>query len=441
MTTETAERDTSRSARDAVAENTSEGRREPSREQVILAGAKLTRFLRYKERVAVTVEPNSVYGAAVLMPQLAATTGWSRDFASMAISSWIYLIVCMILHAALLKYVSKEERVMDGFAGQPYLCDVGAFLQTTAQLGPGGTEMSAPRLYSWGQWVTRCFVRDALVGTFPDQEKDIKVFADPGEYGIESYTCRLFCVVIFIISIVPECMLCVSMAKMFYYLPTKSEPWIKLRTVEDIGDEVIGGGAEDCNKKVTVCVAGMSAGWKLVNLIFILIPKCLLVYFTAHSGVNFLMETAGIDDIIVNSVALGFLLTMDELIARNLMSAAANELLDSCEGFIVSEEDDNKTFDDEEMVKRFHQPFAHHWISFCYSFLFQLRQLASVGVITAIFLGIYYRIHCVPDEDGRWVSKPIFTPKSLDFNVLNAFSPLLFPINRDAKPYWTMPEK
>ena len=51
---------------------------------------------------------------------------------------------------------------------------------------------------------------------------------------------------------------------------------------------------------------------------------------TASTGVTFLMETGGIDDIIVNSVALGFLLQLDETITDAMMSSEVNDLLDEC---------------------------------------------------------------------------------------------------------------
>ena len=42
--------------------------------------------------------------------------------------------------------------------------------------------------------------------------------------------------------------------------------------------------------------------------IFILLPKCLLWLGVTRSGVHYLMETAGIMDVVVNAMALSFVL-------------------------------------------------------------------------------------------------------------------------------------
>merc|ERR1712232_373104 len=78
---------------------------------------------------------------------------------------------------------------------------------------------------------------------------------------------------------------------------------------------------------------GMSRGWKLWNFLFIFTPKLMLWWRTAVAGTDFLMETASIDGIIVNSVALGFLLSFDDIITDNLMSVQENFLLDKVEDF------------------------------------------------------------------------------------------------------------
>ncbi len=52
-------------------------------------------------------------------------------------------------------FIAKEENVLDAFAGQMYLCDFGKNMNG---LGPGGTNITAPRLYSWDQWAVRNYV-------------------------------------------------------------------------------------------------------------------------------------------------------------------------------------------------------------------------------------------------------------------------------------------
>ena len=60
-----------------------------------LAGAKLARGLVGFEHVHIQIESGSVYGAAMLMPQLARSTEWNCHLASFAIWSYVYPILCI----------------------------------------------------------------------------------------------------------------------------------------------------------------------------------------------------------------------------------------------------------------------------------------------------------------------------------------------------------
>merc|ERR1712014_134148 len=65
-------------------------------------------------------------------------------------------------------------------------------------------------------------------------------------------------------------------------------------------------------------VAGMPLKWKLFNAFILLVPKAMIWQLTVTTGIVFLMETAGIDDLVVNSVALTFILDIDELCCKTL---------------------------------------------------------------------------------------------------------------------------
>ncbi|CAJ1426912.1 unnamed protein product [Effrenium voratum] len=324
----------------------------------LMASAKLVGAMKFMELGKAAIEPNSVYGAAILMPQLARTARWHRSFLPHVTSSFFYLFLCMFVHASMLVYIGKELHVMNLFAGQMYLCDFGAELagctlddSSESCVGPYGTTVTAPRLYSWSQLATRTFVRDSLVGVFPDQEESIRKVADPGEYGIESYYCRLLCCLVYVISIIQDSRArglagtrgweCGSrrvrdvwqwrgrkeldnifnMMKLLYYIPTEDEPWFTLgQEDEDPASETM----EKWLSQVEVKVAGMPRTWKIVNVLLVLVPKMMLWEMTASTGINFLMETGGIDDIIVNSVALGFMLQLDEVLTDAMMSREAD---------------------------------------------------------------------------------------------------------------------
>jgi len=350
----------------------------------------------------------------------------------------------VFLHGALLTFVSKEERVMDNFGGQMSLCDFGKTIddcEGEACMGPGGTELTdASRLYSWNMWTNRRFLRDSMKAVFPDQAKKIDELVDPGEYGLESYVCRLLCVAVFVISITPEIRLCFRVGELLFKLPSSNDSWILLTNAEDVEPTKF-------LSTVKVKVAGMSVLWKVINFFIVFLPKVILVSMTATSGVTFLMDTAGIDDIIVNSVALGFLLNLDELITDCLLSEQANQLLDICVDYEIENEKDEElrgsteVWDQAKTLERFGDQQA-----LSYSMRKNLVEIFWIHVnkfyLAAFFVIAlvchYYEGHCV-FESGRWISKTMYSPKNLDYNTINAFFGNFKPPIEYDKPYWTMP--
>jgi hypothetical protein len=396
-----------------------------------LAGAKLIGGLHVSDCGTVKIEAGSVYGAAILLPQLARTLGWPRELTVLALQSFVYLVLCIIIHGWLLMFIAKEENVMDAFAGQMYLCDFGSGL---TGIGPGGTNFSAARLYSWDQWSTRNYVKSSLLGLFPERKDDVLKFADPGEYGLESYYCRLVCCFVFMVSVIDELTLVFGMAKLLYVVPSRNEPWIELRDDDDDATK------DEWLDSVTIRINGMSRFWKFVYCTFVLLPKFLLWQLTCSSGVDFLMETAAVDEIIVNSVALGFLLTMDELVTGALMPAPAIRLLEMCEDVPLYTQADVEPMGSDQAIETFggadqrlsNEDFA------CFMCELIPKKLLLVSVLTGLFVWGYYASHCTVDSNGRYVSMTMYLPKTLAFNFLNALAPSFFPIELMKEPYWTL---
>merc|ERR1719454_2426864 len=90
----------------------------------------------------------------------------------------------------------------------------------------------------------------------------------------------------------------------------------------------------------------MSLGWKIINVLVVFIPKMLLWKITAEAGVTFLMETASIEDIIVNSVALTFVLNIDEMFFE-LMSDAQKVMLECHEELKFYDEEEEENLPEE----------------------------------------------------------------------------------------------
>mmetsp|Transcript_2767 Transcript_2767/g.4182 ORF Transcript_2767/g.4182 Transcript_2767/m.4182 type:complete len:446 (+) Transcript_2767:116-1453(+) len=384
----------------------------------------------------------SVYGATILMPQLARTLSWDRTVTILVLRTWLFLILNCLLQLYLLTMLSKEENVMDLFSGQMNLCDFGAGVADCPGpgcTGPQGTEYSAGRMRPWGVLLNRNFVKDSFVAMFPERAKDIEHNVDPGEYGLESYMCRLFCCFVFMIPCMEELAGTYKMAQLLYWIPTENQPWVVAR---DDAENKFGGLDE-----VRLKIAGMSAVWKVVNLLTVILPKLVLWIMTAQTGMKFLMETAGIQNIIVNAVGLTFIANLDELALAVLMSEEARDIVASVEPFplfhpktsIIGNLD---VLSDDEIVERYaqHQKWSNAGFK-DFMDLIPFRLLISIG-LTWIFNRHYYYSYCrhADTPPHRWISSDMFLPKSTAYTWLQALLPTMFPLDVHDEPFWQMPK-
>lgn len=232
-------------------------------------------------------------------------------------------------------------------------------------------------------------------------------------------------------SVMSELFLNFRMLRLLWAVPNKNEPWIDLKRNEN----------EQSNwlDAAEVKVAGMSIGWKLINVLVVFIPKMFLWKITAEAGVTFLMETASIEDIIVNSVALTFVLNIDEMFFE-LMSDAAKIMLECHVDLKFYDEDQ------EENLPEAHIMEAHctgqalrHWRYTDTLALFPVK-LVTVCVLTLWFVGGYYMTRCTYKGDGHFFSKDMHAPKSVHFSILSAFLPWFYPSPTVQEPFWTMPK-
>merc|ERR1712046_372415 len=134
-------------------------------------------------------------------------------------------------------------------------------------------------------------------------------------------------------------------------------------------------------------VAGMSYCWKIINIVCVLVPKMLAFVVTARSGVQFLMETSGIEDVIVNCVAVFFLLRIDEMMYDHVTDAMTRAMMERIEDFQP----------ETHRVEYVH-PVNHmcHNVSRLFPLPSSLLPFRLFGVVllTVICICDYYDRHC-----------------------------------------------
>jgi len=407
------------------------------------------------------IEAESVYGAALVLPQLARSMQWQRDFTIEALRSYVFVLLAVIIQSLILTMLEKHETVIDPFAGQMFLCDLGAFCGNVEDTGdescrgPAGTTITPPRLYSFDIWSTRVFIRDSMKLIFPDKADDIDKMVDPGEYGMESYWCRVLCCLLFMMTMVQEARNIITMGYTLYYLPNVAETWIadtgapeeEEAEMEDDGPV----NEDEWLESITLQAAGMPMIWKVINVVLLLIPKMFIWKLTVETGIVFLMETAGIDDLVVNSIALTFILDIDELCLQTLTTPYTKSLLSRCRDLPLSDfksqlaneqrRKSQKALTEKQALQRFGEEELSKRFSLidCIYTIFPFRLLGVLGAALFFIFG-YYQSHCKPtDFFGRFWPKPLHLAESTEFSILNSFFPIFFPVHVEKESIWSMP--
>eukprot|EP00930_Biecheleria_cincta_P055340 TRINITY_DN41668_c0_g1_i1.p1 TRINITY_DN41668_c0_g1~~TRINITY_DN41668_c0_g1_i1.p1 ORF type:complete len:483 (-),score=81.38 TRINITY_DN41668_c0_g1_i1:165-1613(-) len=388
------------------------------------------------------VEAESIYGAAVAMPQIARSAGWPGTLFALVIRIYFFTLLNILLQGFLLSMIGEEQLTWYPFAGQMHLCDFGASIVDCPNApnckGPLGTEYSAPRLYDYNIWSTRIYVRDSLKAIFPHKAKEFDEKVDPGEYGMENYNCRLACVFLFMLYVVDDLVGTVNLLRTLWLLPTKAESWIRyeipewadkedIKTLQDAGELDF----------IKFGVAGLPLHWKIINFVILVIPKFALWLALVRSGVHYLMETAGIVDDIVNAMALTFVLEVDEMVFHRFSTVLTKHIMSSMEDWpnYNLEEDDAET--EEEALDRFTRSElgTNRWRGLL---LILPHRFLTVLTLQFVFLWDYYRTNCIQLEDGSWVSKTMHLPADLTYNPLKLMFGIEGTTLEDA--FWTMPD-
>lgn len=380
----------------------------------------------------------SIYDAAFVIPQICRSGTWPKSLDYLAARSYLFLFANFGLQLFILYMIAQEEQVMDKFAGQMYLCNFGANVYKCPDgpdcIGPGGTNyQNAGRMYDWESWVTRTFVRDSLLKLFPDQTDLIMESIDPGEYGLENYSVRFVCVFIFMMSVISDLRSTLDMVYILWFVPNKAEPWVQYEvptwaTKEQV-KEILDLDELDF---VKFRIRGIPLKWKILNLFTIILPKCFIWVMTAKNGVMFLMETAGIEDVIVNVTALTFILSLDEMLFHNFSHGALHHVLARLEPFVVEDAED------ESLEQAYNNVLEDKKSSMLKFKLLPWPAIATL-LLTFGFVGDYYYQHCQGNGKGGLLSQALSLPTSQTFPLGSFFFPWLS-VDKESTHYWSPPE-
>jgi hypothetical protein len=229
-----------------------------------------------------------------------------------------------------------------------------------------------------------------------------------------------------------------EMCYLNWKVPTRDEFWLKYE-VPTWGSKAYCKAVRGWSELdlVQIVVAGMPMFWKAFNIMFVALPKLMLWYYTSRAGTTFLMETSSIEDLIVNSIALTFILSIDEYICENFTTQMTRTLLDKLEGYEVVDTSEEEKYTDLQSYKVVEEEARlTSWGLKDVLALMPSRLLFTLAM-TAYFVDSYYRQHCQRGHDGEWISQEMYGPVDISYNVFNFAFPAWFPFKKSAEPFWT----
>lgn len=233
----------------------------------------------------------------------------------------------------------------------------------------------------------------------------------------------------------------ISFANLLYSVPSSAETWIYYEVPQWADKATI---KERLDKTeldfVKFRTVGMPLSWKIANALLILVPKCALWVALVLAGFHYLMETAGIVDVIVNAMALAFVLEVDELVFERLGDTTTKHIMENLEDFPLFNTEEDEDAEEDTILADFRRKELGRGRLRGWMNIVPVRLLVVVALHTASVQFYYYR-NCITRPDGSLVSKEMHLPKD-DCNSLSGLGDLMFgaDLAEVEKPFWNMPE-
>lgn len=274
------------------------------------------------------------------------------------------------------------------------------------------------------------FAQQSMLTIFSDRTDDILSNVDPGEFGLESELCRCGCLFLFILMIIDDLRESISLVTMLYNIPHEGPEimhWLsynppKWTTDKKYAKDMFGASELDY---ITFKVGGMTRTWKLVNFCIVCLPKILIWLLLATAGTQFLMETGGQTELVVNCLAMTFILDIDELVADRLCTEATKAIMEKLQGWDQFDVAHLEEQHDQEVVTEFRKNEQEYRLtdSRLMLLLVPRRLLMVITVTTCLYMSYFLRF-CTQTDDGSKVSYDVYPPKHgtlMNWNVFQWF--------------------
>lgn len=292
---------------------------------------------------------DSLYGSAVVLPQVARTAKWNPVFVGKVVKAFSLLLMCNVVQIMFVYEVGKlvKEQTSKCNGNEEFCIDEG-------------------------------YVRFDHGGLFKHWylcHNDI-------------HQLRLLCMFAFVVHMFHDARQSFEMLVLFMSLPTSEGPWLRVSQTHEITAD----GGDLQAKRTTDLqlgyqVDGMPAFWKAFNTVVWLAPKILIWIFLFLFGGVWLMNTPERKELILNAVALVFVSQMDELLFASVANVETQQRMEEIQPWMPPYEHhkggDDSSEDDLDILV--HASRFRRWCLICIDMIVN-PLILSVLMISAVEL-------------------------------------------------------
>jgi hypothetical protein len=249
---------------------------------------------------------DTLYGSAIVLPQVAQDMEWHPKYIGLCVEAAICLFLVYLMQGIFVYEVARLVQAKDQQCDRhpDYCLDRGFRLSDRALIG------GRDRWY-------RCFP-PAFNSSWTRHEI---IYHSPGSAsGGGLHLCRRLCVVAFVIFLFKEVRQSWEMLRLLLKLPGQHEPWVvvvdQLEENAKVNHDKTQVPEIEVERKAHVKwqINGMDRNWKILSFCTLIVPKMLLCFLLLWYGSEWLMNTYDHGELILNAVALVFVLDLDEAV-------------------------------------------------------------------------------------------------------------------------------
>lgn len=305
---------------------------------------------------------DSLYGSAIVLPQVARNLEWDMEYVGLVGSALLCMILVFILQGFFVHEVFRLVEQKDLECGKdPVKCEEEGFKQ-------GGMSIFGQSRHRW-------------------------YLCEPQAAGdAATHFLRKICVLVFTIQMFKDARQTYEMAMLMLAIPSKAGQWLVVLTETEEHIIKLADGTKRLVAKedshMEWQIDGMLPRWKIFNFVFLILPKALIWIALLVFGSFWLLNTWIRSELILNAVALVFVLDLDEAVFAAISTADTQQYMDKLQPWNPL----SKTTKRNDLSKLSNQILRF------FKICFNVIAFPIALVLAAVLQVVYYNVHCAGIE-------------------------------------------